>query len=103
MGFGVIALTSRRSSAVYTVVEFVRLSRPRYLGSVPRPLGRVRLLLCLGSSERSVVGMLSVVPFARLEWFPCTYLQLMLILMLPYAVSCSCSSESFHAFTTDLC
>ena len=83
MVFGWIALTSMRSSALYGV----GISRPRCLvGSALRLLGRVRLLLRLRSSERSVgtfgagslcgfVGILSVVPSARLEWFPYAYLQ----------------------------
>ena len=86
MVFGWIALTSMRSSALYGV----GISRPRCLGSAPRLLGRVRLLLRLRSSGRSVgtfgagslcgfVGILSVVPSARLEWFPCAYLQLIFI------------------------
>ena len=43
------------------------ISQPGCLGGAQGLLGRVRLLLRLGSFERSVVGMLSVVPFARLE------------------------------------
>ena len=64
------------------------ISRPRCLGIAPRLLERVRLLLRLGSSERSVVGMLSVVLIARLEWLPCTYLQLMFILMKAIIAHC---------------
>ena len=53
MGFGGVALTNMRSSAVCGVEGFVAISLPRCLGSAPRLLGRVRLLPRLGSCERS--------------------------------------------------
>jgi hypothetical protein len=59
MVFGGVALTSMKSSAVCGVVDFVGISPPRCLGSAPRLLGRVRLLLHLGSSERSCGDVLS--------------------------------------------
>ena len=72
MGFGGIALTSMRSSAVCGVVDFVAISLPRCLGSAPRLLGRVRLLLRLGNSKRSGrtfgVGP-SAVLSACFQWF----------------------------------
>ena len=43
------------------VVDFVGITLPRCLGSAPRLLGRVRLLLRSGSSERSV---------GTFEWVP---------------------------------
>ena len=54
IGFGGIALTSMRSSGVCGVVDFVGISLPRWLGSAPRLLDRVRLLLRLGNSDRSL-------------------------------------------------
>ena len=51
------------------VVDFVGISLPRCLGSAPRLLGRVRLLLRLGSSERPV-GTPEALSSAGLQWFP---------------------------------
>ena len=82
-GGGVVALTSMRSSAVCGVVDFVGISLPKCLGSAPRLLGRIRLLLRLGSSERSVGTFW--VSSACFSGSLCTgvwsfaYLQLMLI------------------------
>ena len=62
MGAGGIVVTSVRSSALCGVV-------PGRLGSAARLLGRVRLLLRLGSSEVSVFGMLSLVPLELFKRF----------------------------------
>ena len=73
MGFGGIALTSMRSSAVCGVVDFVGISLPRCLGSAPKLLGRVRRLLRLGSSERFVGDVRrgpEPVSSACVQWFP---------------------------------
>ena len=58
-----------RSSAVCGVVDFVEISLPRCLGSAQRLLGRVRLLLRLGSSERPV-GTPEALSSAGFQWFP---------------------------------
>ena len=62
MGSRGIAVTSMRSSAPCGVI-------PRRLGSAARLLGRVQLLLRLGSSEGSVFGMLSLVPLELFKRF----------------------------------
>ena len=100
MGSGGIAVTSMRSSAPCGVV-------PRRLGSAARLLGRVRLLLRLGSSEGSVFGMLSLVPLELFKRFGslgvyacflclskrCTNVIVVFVCLMGYVI------ESFQGFT----
>ena len=98
MGSGGIAVTSMRSSAPCGVV-------PRRVGNAARLLGRVRLLLRLGSSEGSVFGRLSLVP----RNFLCDLgvLEFMLLMFIQKVHQCYhhvCMRygyviESFHGFT----
>ena len=101
MGSGGIAVTSMRSSAPCGMV-------PRRLGSAARLLGRVRPLLRLGSSVRSVFGMSSLVPLELFKrfgslgvyaYFLCLSKRCTNEVIVVFVCVMGCVIESFHGFT----